>query len=120
MYTKVHKHFISFTYATEGMMWAFKNHQNYQIHFVLSICTLMGAFILRFHYLEWILIILTITLGFVIETINTSIEAVCDAVDKSWREDIKIAKDVSAAAMLIYSIGALLIACILFIPKIVV
>jgi diacylglycerol kinase len=54
----------------------------------------------------------------VIETINTAIEATCDVVDKKWRRDIKIAKDVSAAAMLIYSIGALVIAMVIFLPKI--
>ena len=34
------------------------------------------------------------------------------------REDIKIAKDVAAAAMLIYAIGATVIALMIFLPKI--
>ena len=57
-------------------------------------------------------------MGLVIETINTAIEEATDAIDTKIREDIKIAKDISAAAMLIYAIGAIVIALMIFIPKI--
>ena len=57
-------------------------------------------------------------MGLAIETINTAIEETTDAIDIKIREDIKIAKDVSAAAMLIYAIGATIIALMIFVPKI--
>jgi len=72
----------------------------------------------QINYIEWIVIIFTIFVGLVIEMVNTSIEATTDAIDLKVREDIKIAKDVSAGAMLIYAIGALVIAAIIFLPKI--
>ena len=53
----------------------------------------------------------------VIETINTAIESTTDAIDTKIREDLRISKDVSAAAMLIYAIGATIIALMIFIPK---
>jgi diacylglycerol kinase len=55
----------------------------------------------------------------VIETINTGLEQTTDAIDRKIREDIKIAKDVAAAAMLIYAIGASIIALIIFVPRII-
>jgi diacylglycerol kinase len=60
-----------------------------------------------------------IFIGIMVEAINTAIELTTDAIDKEWRTDIKLAKDVSAAAMLIFSLGALIIACIIFVPKII-
>jgi len=67
---------------------------------------------------EFLIICVLITLGLSIETINTAIEEATDAVDTKIREDIKRAKDVSAGAMLIFAIGATLIAGFIFIPKI--
>lgn len=60
-----------------------------------------------------------ITVGLVIETINTGLEQTTDAIDRKIREDIKIAKDVSAAAMLLYAAGSFIIACIIFVPRLV-
>lgn len=112
------KHQISFIHAFEGLAWALKTQPNYRIHMLLSFLSIFGGFILKINYYEFLLIIFLITLGLVIETINTAIESTTDAIDKSIRPDIKIAKDVAAAAMLIYAIGSFTIACIIFIPRI--
>ncbi|MFS8158681.1 MAG: diacylglycerol kinase family protein [Candidatus Roizmanbacteria bacterium] len=114
----VSKHIHSFSYAYAGMMWAFREHQNYRIHAFVSLVAVLCGEAFHISPIEWMILLLTIVLGFVIETVNTAIEATLDAVDVNWREDIRIAKDVAAGAMLIYSIGALTIAAILFIPKI--
>jgi diacylglycerol kinase len=63
-----------------------------------------------------IILILTVLTGFTVEFLNTAIESVCDLVTTEWRKDIKIAKDVAAAMMLVYAIGSLLIAFLLFFP----
>jgi diacylglycerol kinase len=112
-------HTISFKNAFSGLFWTIKSQPNYKIHLFFSILTLLGGFILNISYYEWLLLILIITLGLVIETINTTIEVTADAIDTSWREDIKIIKDVAAASMLIFSFGAVIIASIIFLPKIV-
>lgn len=111
------KHTISIQHAFEGMMWAFRTQPNYRIHLLLSILSLVGCWLLKVSYYEFLIILMLIVIGVMVEAINTAIEATTDAVDKEWREDIKLAKDVSAAAMLIFSFGALIIAGIIFIPK---
>lgn len=85
----------------------------------LSLISVIGGLFLKISYFEFLLIIFLITVGLVIETINTAIEEATDAIDLKIREDIKIAKDVSASAMLVYAIGATLIALMIFIPKII-
>ncbi len=112
------KHTISFKNAFNGLIWSLKTQPNYRIHLSLSAFALAFGFWLKISYVEFILIVFLITVGLVIETINTAIEAATDAIDTKIREDIKITKDVSAAAMLIYAIGSTIIAMLIFIPKI--
>lgn len=99
-------------------MWAFRTQPNYRIHFFLSILSLAASWFLQISYFEFLIILLLIFGGFMVEAINTAIEQTTDAIDQTWREDIKLAKDVSAAAMLLFSIGAAIIALIIFVPRI--
>lgn len=112
----IQRHTISFTHAFDGVMWAFRTQPNYIVHFSLSVISV--AFGLAFHIkgYEWLMIGLLITLGLVIETINSAIEQVLDCVSLDIRKDIKIAKDAAAAAMLLFAVGAAIVACIIFVP----
>lgn len=114
----IKRHSISFKHAFEGIRWVLRTQPNYKIHITLSVLSLIGAWFFQISYIELLIIVTLITMGFVIETINTGIEATTDAIDKKIREDIKIAKDVSSAAMLFFAFGSFIIACIIFIPKI--
>jgi len=114
----IKKHTISFKNAFNGLVWSLVNQPNYLIHLFLSVIALLLGFFLKISYFEFLIIIFLITAGLVIETINTAIEVATDAIDTKIREDIRISKDVSAAAMLVYAIGATVIALIIFIPKI--
>lgn len=116
----IHKHTISFKHAYEGIIYVFTSQPNYRIHLTLSFLALFWGWYYQISYVEWLTIVLLITIGLVVETINTAFEAVTDCIDLSWRPDIKIAKDAAAGAMLIFSVGALFIACIIFIPKILI
>ena len=113
------RHTISVRHAVDGLIWALKTQPNYRIHLFLSTLSIIGGIILKINYFEFLLIIFLITVGLVIETINTGLEQTTDAIDYKIREDIKIAKDVAAAAMLIYAVGSFIIACFIFIPKII-
>src|SRR3989339_384369 len=112
------KHTISFKNAFNGLVWSIKTQPNYRIHLFLSLISVAAGFYLKISYFEFLLIVFLITVGLVIETINTALEEATDAIDTKIREDIKITKDVSAAAMLIFAIGSALIAAMIFVPKI--
>ncbi len=115
----IKRHTISFKNAFAGLLWAVKTQPNFQIHFALSVISLLAGYFLKISSLEFLIIIMLIFTGLAIETVNTAIEQTTDAIDEKWREDIKIAKDVAAGAMLFFAIGALIIACLIFLPKIV-
>ena len=117
MRKKIRRHTISVKNAINGLIWAYKTQPNYRVHIFLSVIAIIGGLFFNISTTEWIIIVFVISVGLVIETINTSIEATTDAITKEWKEEIKIAKDASAAAMLTYAIGALIISAIIFIPK---
>ncbi len=112
------RHTISFKHAIDGLIWALKTQPNYRIHLFLSALAIFGSVFFKISYEEFLMIIMLITVGLVIETLNTGLEQTTDAIDRKIREDIKIAKDVAAAAMLIYAAGSFIIACLIFIPRI--
>lgn len=114
----VKRHTISFKNAINGLIYELKTQPNFFIHILFSIISLLAGFILRISTLEFIIIIFLVTIGLVIESINSAIEAATDAIDTRFRPDIKIAKDISAAAMLIFALGSSIIAFIIFLPKI--
>src|SRR2546428_441407 len=111
------KHTVSIKHAIHGLMYSVKTQPNFRIHLLLSFVAFMACFFYGVSQIEFIIIILLITMGIVIETINTAVEQAADAVDLDIREDIRIIKDVAAAAMLVFAIGAIIISGIIFIPK---
>lgn len=114
----IKRHADAIGHAMEGLSWAICTQPNYRVHLLLTLTAILGGIFFHITYNEWLIIIVFIITGLIVETLNTSIEKMGDAVDKNFNEDIKISKDVSAAAMLLVSLGALLVSSIIFIPKI--
>jgi diacylglycerol kinase len=115
----IKKHTISFKNAFSGLIYELKTQPNFKVHLVFSLLSIFAGIILHITKMEWLLIIFLITTGLVIESLNSAIEAATDAIDTRFRPDIKVAKDVSAAAMLIFAFGSSIIALTIFIPKII-
>ncbi|MCA9371334.1 diacylglycerol kinase family protein [Candidatus Woesebacteria bacterium] len=113
----IRKHTISVQHALEGLLWAFSSQPNYRIHFSLSALSLVGGVLLHISYTEWLIVIVTIMGGLVLETINTALEKCGDAISEEYNIHIKRAKDCAAGAMFMYAIGAIVLASIIFLPK---
>lgn len=113
------KHHISFKNAFAGLWYAFTSQPNFKIHFSLAVMAILAGFILGISFVEMTILILTIVVGLAIEMANTSIESITDLVTTEWRQEAKIAKDVSAGMMLLTAIGATLVAILILGSKIV-
>lgn len=120
VYNKImHKiHTISFRHAWEGLCYAFTEHPNFVIHSSFSVLVTIIGLLFNINMFEWLILISTITVGLVIELLNTAIESTVDLITDKYHISAKHAKDVAAAAMLIYSFGAIIIGLIIFTPKI--
>lgn len=112
-------HTISFKHARDGIWHAWVTQPNFRVHLTFSILAIVLALLLGLDHWEWMVLAMTITLGLVIEMLNTAVESVVDLVSTEWRMSAKTAKDVSAGAMLIYAIGSVVVAALLFLPKII-
>jgi len=112
------KHHISFKTAIVGIRWAVRTQPNFRVHIVLSLLALLGGWFFRVTSVEMLILVFTIVLGLSAEMINTAIESMTDLITKEWRQEAKIAKDVSAGMMLVTAFGALVVAAVIFIPHI--
>ncbi len=116
----IHRLFKSFSYAIDGLKYAFKYEQNILVHTLAMILVIIAGFIFKISLFEWLVLFLIIGLVIATELINTSIEATIDLVTKEIHPLAKIAKDTAAAAVLVFGLTAIVIGCIIFIPKILV
>lgn len=108
----------SFKYAKDGLIYAFKYEQNIIIHSLATILVILLGIIFKINNIEWLIIFLVIGLVIATELINTSIEATIDLITEKNHPLAKIAKDTAAAAVMVFSIIALIIGLLIFIPKI--
>ncbi len=110
----------SFSFAFEGIKTAFGREPNFKIHVIIGSLTLIMATFLGFSSLEWLILFFTISLVLILELVNTALESIVNLVSPGIKEEARVAKDVSAGAVLISAITAIIVACILFFPKILI
>lgn len=105
-------------YCLEGISYTFKNERNFRIEIILGIIAVILSFLLKISILEWVVIVLLITLVLVLELLNTAFESIVDLYTQEYNKMAKAAKDVAAAAVLTASIFSLVIGILIFVPKI--
>ncbi len=104
----------SFKYAFRGFKYSFKTQRNFRIHLIFGLLAFFLAIWLEVSSNHLAILVLTITSVLVLELVNTAIEAVVDlSIGRDFHPLAAIAKDCSAAAVLIASISSLLIAVLL-------
>lgn len=95
--------------AIEGILWAVKTQRHMLIHLVTAILVMILALVLRLTLHEFALLCLAITLVIFAELVNTAIEVVVDLVSPEFHPLAQRAKDVAAGAVLLASVGALVL-----------
>lgn len=117
--TECKKFVNSFKYAIQGFISSFKTERNMKIHVLATILVIILGVILKMNPIEWCFCIISIVMVISAELFNTAIETIVDMVSPEKNEKAKLAKDISASAVLTFSIGAAIIGIIIFVPKII-
>lgn len=104
----------SLRYALEGIAYCIKTQRNMRIHFAFAIIVLIAGIILHISRLEFIIIVMVISMVFVCEIFNTAIEKAIDTTTQEYHPIAKIAKDVAASAVLVSAINAVIVGCLIF------
>ncbi|RPF55598.1 diacylglycerol kinase family protein [Aquisalibacillus elongatus] len=110
---------IGFRHAIRGIFTAVKLERNMKIHFVAMLLVLFTGLWLNVTVIEWLFLLIAIAMVLVAELLNTSIEIITDQIFTERHDVAKQIKDISAGAVLIASIFALIIGIIIFVPRII-
>lgn len=109
----------SFKYAGTGIISALKKEKNMKIHFLAMIVVIILGFVLKISEAEWLACVILFAGVIGAEMFNTAIETVVDMITPHKDPKAKIAKDVAAGGVLVWAISSVVIAGIIFVPKIV-
>lgn len=111
-------HTISFKHAWDGVKFAFRTQPNFRFHVFAFASAIIAGFVFEISYLEFLSIILISGIVFSMEMLNTALEALGDEVAQGqFRDLIKVSKDVSAGGVLLSAAAAIILAIIIFVPK---
>ncbi|MBI4136549.1 diacylglycerol kinase family protein [Candidatus Roizmanbacteria bacterium] len=106
----------SFIHAIEGIATAFREHANFRIHTVTALTVIAAGFILQVTRIEFLIILFTINLMFIVEMVNTSVEEITNLVTIKWAKQAKIAKDVAAGMALLTAVSSVVVGIVIFGP----
>nr|WP_319569627.1 diacylglycerol kinase family protein [uncultured Draconibacterium sp.] len=108
------KRLHSFKYALNGLWHLWKTEINFRIHIFASITVTALGWLVEITRTKWFIIIICVGIVLTAEALNSAIERICDVVSPEKNIQIKIIKDISAAAVLIVSVMAAIIGLFIF------
>ncbi len=109
----------SFRFAYNGLKIALQQ-RNMKIHVCAALLVVVFSFYFKISHTEWAIILLCMGGVLSAEVFNTAIEKIADFIQPNRDEKIKVIKDLAAAAVLVFAIITVLVAGLIFIPKIII
>ncbi|MGX5377528.1 diacylglycerol kinase family protein [Ligilactobacillus sp. LYQ135] len=117
---KNRKFIHSLKHACEGIKTVFKEERNFRFELICLSLVVIAGLIFHLKNMEWLWLLVASAIVLVAEAANTSIENLTDlASGLHPNEYAKKAKDIAAGMVLIASIFAIIVAAIIFIPKVI-
>lgn len=111
------KRAASFRFAFRGIISFFREEHNAQIHLAGTIAVAVVAWRLNVSLPETVWLIIVTGFVWAAELFNTAIERIMDFVSPGYHPDVKLIKNLSAAAVLFAALTAIVTGAIIFIPK---
>ena len=106
------------SYALKGAKMLILNEASIKVQSVIAIIITIAGFYFQITTTEWMIQILTIAVVLSAEGLNSAIEEIADFIHPEQHPKIGYLKDIAAGAVFFTAIAAILIACIIYIPKI--
>ncbi len=105
-------------FAIRGAILLIRSEASIKIQVCLGLIMTAAGFYFDISTTEWIMQLFAIALVLGTEGMNTAVEKLCDFVQPEFDEKIGFIKDISAGAVMLVSIVASIIGCMIYIPKI--
>jgi diacylglycerol kinase (ATP) len=106
----------SFGNAFRGWWYVIRTQQNAWIHAIITTGVVIVGLWLRLPARDWAVLLLTISMVWAAEFVNTAIEAVVDLASPAKHPLAKVGKDVGAAAVLIAALAAICVGLLIMGP----
>ncbi|MFS4415619.1 diacylglycerol kinase [Maribacter sp. 2307ULW6-5] len=107
----------SIGYAFRGALLLLRSEPSIQIQMGLAVLMTVLGVVMDISATEWMFQITAIAMVMGVEGLNTAVEKLCDFVHPGHEPKIGLIKDVAAGAVMLVSIGAVLIGAIIYLPK---
>lgn len=119
---------IGLEHALHGIYHILNTERNFIIHFTVAVLVIVASCLLAVSRVEAILIALTIGIVMAAEMMNTAIEKAVDLICidilknhlnlDEYHVLAKLSKDIAAGAVFVTVMMAIVVGCIIFLPKI--
>ena len=111
--------FKSFHYASRGIAVAWRFEQSFRVQVVVAMAVIMLMLWFRLPMGQAIALLLLIILVLTLELINSILERFVDVFKPRIHPMVQEIKDLMAGAVLIASLGALIVGLLIFVPYVV-
>ncbi|HSX18860.1 MAG TPA: diacylglycerol kinase family protein [Candidatus Saccharimonadales bacterium] len=108
----------SINWAIDGLNFSFNKGTHFKIQTVAAIIVIVLGFIYKISSFEWLTLILISAAVLSTEAMNTALEEACNLLHPDLHPSARVAKHCAAASVLIFSLAAIAIALVIFVPKI--
>ncbi len=110
--------FDSFRYAYTGILIVYQEEKNFRIQLVAAGIAVGAGLFFSLTSVEWAILVLAITAVLAGELLNSAMERYIDIVKPRVSVYAQVMKDIMAGMVLVASLASIVVACFLFIPKV--
>jgi diacylglycerol kinase len=106
----------SFAHAFQGLWFVIRTQRNMRVHLAAAAAVVAVGLWLGLDRLRWSILAVTIGGVLVGELLNTAVEALVDLLSPQFHEQARVAKDVSAGAVLLLGLTAMVVGLLILGP----
>jgi diacylglycerol kinase len=104
--------------AFRGAAVGIRGQKSFVVHLLAAAAVIAGGFLLRVSLVEWLVLLLCITLVLGAEMFNSALESMAKAVSRDFHPDLGDALDIGSGAVLVAALGASIVGAILFVHRV--
>jgi diacylglycerol kinase len=109
----------SFADALNGILYAIRSEKHMRFHLLTTIVVVVTGCFFEISFTEWCLVIISIGGVITAEIFNTAFEQLVNLVSPQHNTIAGRVKDLAAGAVLVFSIAALVVGLVVFVPKVI-
>jgi|SRR5690554_6854894 len=110
---------LGFNHAFRGLYNVLRTERNFKIQLLAFLLVVVLGFVFQITIDDWIALLLVSGIVLSLEIVNSAIERLCDLYSTKENKQIKLIKDISAGAVLLAALFAIIVGVLVFYPYLV-